>query len=168
MEYDVEELFKAVLAEPEHPMQYLKKKFPPYKSCKEALIDLAKIKPADLSSQNTSKEDAFTMLKSVMIVLGKCTNINLSSCQHEVSSVLKKIGCVTYNKADKKFVTNQTLCSMMRTKNGTAFPILAVTQLIDSTYYEFEYGFHKLVDEDGGASRVHTWLDAQEEKERTR
>ncbi len=86
---------------------YYKQKKMVFSSLDEAMLALAKIKPADLSSSETTKEDAMNLCKDVMTVILKCRYISDNFKNVETRKIFQKslrdLGCVEYEQANEKF-----------------------------------------------------------------
>lgn len=134
-----------------------------FKTTSEMIKELSELDFVDLSSPTTSKEDAVKHCSKVLKTLFRGYGLYLRKKDiNSISTTLKKIGCTTYQNADEHFTTSEPYDSLTA-KNDIGFPLSLFSQLIDTSYSSFMYGFEKAFDGDEH-SWVADWLKAQGEE----
>ena len=134
-----------------------------YRNVNEALEELKKINPADLTSDETTLAEAIRFCREVMTVLVGCDELQFTEeQQRELSEQLKALGCVTYDAANKKYKSSASFKRTIGTPGSIEYPLSAFSQLIDTDRGTFLTGMDLITD--GGMSGdgwTGRWLKAQ-------
>ena len=115
-----------------------------FDSIQEFFDSVEEIKPVNLLSAETSIEDAIEHGSQVLTALTKARYLDLINNQHLVYLALKKVGCVPFEFADKKFLVGHSLEEMICT-NSPSFPLAVYTQVFDSNPEVFSYALRKIL-----------------------
>ena len=142
----------------------------PYKSFDEALLDLTSIDPCDLTSKQTSQQEAVAFCKKVMTILLRCEKLSFKDKQiQELSETLKTLGATTYENANEKFIADKKkFGEAVLSKGDIQFPLSVFTNIIDNNPESFRYGFSKAVEGGEEHSWIGEWLKTQNQKEQSR
>ena len=107
-----------------------------YRNTDEALLALTEIKPCDLSSGDTSTEEAVAFCEEVMTVFLKSADLYFSETKgKELRNILQLLGAKTTEKANKKFIsrtktTNKAYQDFIRQKDNIQFPLMIFDEII--------------------------------------
>ena len=138
-----------------------------YKDFDEMVADLNKIKPCNLSSNETSFAIAQRMFQKILTTFVKAEDLSLTQENQEyISNKLENLLGCKENKVSEKFVSNilqtESINEIVCKENSIEYPLIAVSKLISSKGNDFTAYFNYLTDGGLKESPCGKWIKAQE------
>lgn len=138
-----------------------------YKDFDEMMADLNKIKPCNLSSNETSFASAQKMFEKILTSFVKAEDLTLTTENQEwISNKLESLRGCKEKQISEKFLPNldsaKSIDEINCKENSIEYPLLVVSKLISSKGNNFTAYFNYLTDGGLKESPCGKWLKAQE------
>ena len=138
-----------------------------YKDFDEMMADLNKIKPCNLSSNETSFASAQKMFEKILTSFVKAEDLTLTAENQEwISNKLESLRGCKEKQISEKFLPNldsaKSIDEINCKENSIEYPLLVVSKLISSKGNNFTAYFNYLTDGGLKESPCGKWLKAQE------